>query len=377
MKKVTSLTLIALCCIVFIGCQPTDVTLSSENIATASREEIAKWDLTSGAMLGIRGNDPEKGNLTVTEQSDIYNVLVRQKENIAGTLNRYGTEEENNNSSDFNFLMMLTPPFDEFFALASGGDKDEWFFPFVLDSNKSCTDTKIEDQPFIWGEVALPDSYVDNNPFFPRDNDTHCTQGTYLHKEDTFGMYGVLVTDAGHGRQPEMHPVQQFWFRDKNASTNKENKYWLYFAQDASDRFPAWIGSPLHGQFLIAFKVRPSQIAIINTPLTMDISIHTKSDLVTREFTPARTDGDNGTSHSLVIDGDKVLTVNESTSFLPDNAGDDDMGIQFVELRKLEKGVIQGYVQVSLVIGDYDTDPHGLCILSLTIREPEEPVIVQ
>jgi len=377
MRKVTHHLVLSLICFAFISCEKTDVTVSSGNISVATAEEIEKWNLTSEFMLGIRGNDPEKGNLTVTQQDGKYNALVREKQNLAGTLNRFGTEaDEPNGSSDFNLLMMLSAPFHHFFELASSGDEDQWFFPNVLEGpEKTCSDKKIEDQPFFWGEVAFPDAFVDHNSFFARDDHTHCTQGVFLHKEDTFGMYGVLVTDGGHGKQPEMHPVQQFWFRDNSVNTNGQASFWLIFAQDASDRFRSWIGSPLHGQYQIAFRVRPTKINVATTPLTMNISIENKSDVVTREFSPDRTDGDNGISHSLIVDGRKILTVNEATNNLPDNVGDDDMGIQFTELRKLQDGTIQGYVQVSLVIGDFDTDPFGLCILHLTIRQPESPVI--
>ncbi len=365
---------ILICCILY-SCQQTDVKISSQNISSATDAEINKWNTTNNVMLGIRGNDPKNANLTVTQQDGKYDVQVRTKENLAGTLNRYGTEDEDNGSSDLNFLMMLSQPFNAFYNNADKSDDDEWFFPNVLEGDdKHCGETKITDLPFMWGEVALPDAYINNNRFFPRSDDDHCVECNFLHKEDTLGMYGVLVTDGGHGKQPEMHPVQQVWFRDKNVMTKTESAYWLVFAQDASDRFSDWIGSPLHGQFLIAFSVHPEPLNIVNTPLTMDISIEEQSDLVTHKFSPDRTDCDNGTSHSLFIDGQKLLTVNEFTNNLPDESGDDEIGIQFVELKKISDGTVRGYVQVSSVIGDKATDPFGFLILRLVIHQPKGPL---
>lgn len=362
--------------IIFSGCQQTDVKISSINIDDANAEDIDKWNTTVDFMLGIRGNDPVGATLTTLNQDGTYDLQVRQKQNLAGTLNRYGTADEDNGSSDLNFLMMPAPPFQSFYNNADKSDDDEWFFPFVLEGdNRTCSETKIRDTPFNWGELALPDGYINNNKFFPRSDDDHCVNTNFLHKEDTFGMYGILVTDDEHGRQPEMHPIQQFWFRDKTIMSKSENAYWLFFAQDASDRFSDWIGSPLHGQFLIAFSVRPSPLQIANTPLTMDISIEEQTDVVTENFSPDRTDGDNGISHSLFIDGQKLLTVNEFTNNAPDQAGDDQIGIQFTDMKKFSDGSIRGYVQVSAVIGDFNTDPFGYLVLHLVIHQPEAPVL--
>jgi hypothetical protein len=45
------------------------------------------------------------------------------------------------------------------------------------------------------------------------------------------------------------------------------------------------------------------------------------------------------------------------------------LGIQFTEITKLQDGTIQGYVQISMVIGDVETNAFGMCILNLLITE--------
>lgn len=372
MIKYFSILLAIPCILIISSCEQNDVTKKSENIPNATNAQITNWELTQNTFLGIKAFDPvnHSNGAPCQVRSKLppwdftYCRMLTEKQNIGGTLNRYGTTEEGNNSADFNFLMVLFPQYFSLYNLAENGDKDEWFYPKEVIANADKCGNDIKNSPFIWGEVAQPNTYIDNNFFFRRD-DSHCAEGMYLHKTDTFGMYGVIVNDDGHGNQPEMHPVQQLWFRDKNILAKEKQGYWLLFFQDASDRFTDWIGSPLYGQFQIAFKVNPKTIRPYTDALTMDITLNDKSDLVTGNFASQRRDCDNGRSHSLIIDGKKMLIVNES------GFDDEDMGIQFTELSKLPDGTIQGYVQVSLVIGDYDTDAFGKAIVSLLITQPK------
>ncbi|MBL7943528.1 MAG: hypothetical protein JNM00_12210 [Flavobacteriales bacterium] len=303
-------------------------------------------------------------------QDEKYHTLHPSKQNVSGSLNRFGTEHEDNNSSDFNFAVLLSPQFHEFFELADQSERDQWFFPFVLDNQKNCTDTKITDSPFIWGEVALPEDYADNNVFFPEDYNAHCSEGQILKKDDNIGMYGVLVTDGGHGGQPEMHPVQQYWFKDSQQSNDIKEVYWLFFVQDASDRFGNWIGSPLHGQFQFSFRYQTDPLSATKTPLIIDISLEDASDIVTREHADDWIDCDDGISHALVVDNKKMVVVNELKNSSLKNDVDNEMGIQFTELRRLSDGTIQGYAQCSMVIGTKETEPHGLAVLKVQIQHP-------
>ncbi|MBK8345600.1 MAG: hypothetical protein IPL12_21335 [Bacteroidetes bacterium] len=42
-------------------------------------------------------------------------------------------------------------------------------------------------------------------------------------------------------------------------------------------------------------------------PLTMDIALSLKEDMVTNNFAEQRADCDNGRTHSLIVDGKKFL----------------------------------------------------------------------
>ena len=371
----------------FVRCDNYDVILTSENIPLASANEIKTWELTSETLLGIRAFDPTKGELSTMEQhtalttdvfggvpfyKPIFNALSKEKQNIGGTLNRYHSHGEDNNSNDINLWMILFEEYQQFYDIVEFNKNDGWLFPTTLNGPElSCGDYD-KNVPFLLGEIAVPNSFIDNNFFFRRADNTYCESGIYLHKLDTFGMYGAITTDRHHGNVPEVHPAQQFWFRNKTVSAKNVEGYWLFFVQDASDRFVDWIGSPLHGQYKIAFRYKPNKIkAHTLGPLTMDISLGLKEDMVTDKFPDQYADCDNGRTHALVVDGKRIVSVTES------GFNDNDMGIQFVDVRKLSDGTIQGYVQVSMVIGDVETDAFGMGILSLTIKQPQSTLVNQ
>ncbi|MFN0274340.1 MAG: hypothetical protein ACKVPJ_01225 [Chitinophagales bacterium] len=368
-----------------VGCDsPTDVTRDSENIELASPAQIQKWELTNKTLLGIRANDPVDGELSTMSQNwgwywngfqsfyqEIFNALSDEKQNVGGTLNRYGSHGEDNNSNDINLWMIIFNEYQSFYNTVEFNKNSDWLYPYVLEGPQLSCEEKDTNTPFLLGEIAVPNNFLDNNFFFRREDceQCHCESGLFLHKLDTFGMYGVVTTDRHHGNVPEVHPAQQIWYRNKDIYTTDKSGYWLMAFQDGSDRFVDWIGSPMYCQYQIAFRINPTKMKPNTGALTMDINLSDKSDLVTSDFSDQRRDCDNGTNHSLIIDGKKILTVNES------GFDDDDMGIQFIELTKLQDGTIQGYVQVSLVIGDYDTDEFGMAILSLVITQPKNMLI--
>ena len=376
MKKKITFSLFICSIIIFQSCEKTSVTRSSDNLPNATAGQIDKWEKTQTTLLGIRAFDPIEENISETCQDYAWQLMIppfdytfcaisTEKQNIGGILNRYGTYGEDNNSYDINLWMVIFDDYHQYYELVEHVKNEDWLFPTELIGDElNCGDDDTE-IPFLLGEIAVPNSFMDNNLLF-RPAPIHCENGVYLHKLDTFGMYGVVTTDTYHGHVPEVHPVQQIWFRDKNIFTKNKSSYWLLFIQDCSGRFDDWAGSPVYGQYQIAFRVNPQNIKhSLTSPLTMDISIGTKTDLVTNKFSDQRRDCDNGTSHSLIVDGKKIVTINES------GGEDNDMGIQFIELAKLNDGTIQGYVQISMVIGDYDTKEFGMSILNLLITQPQ------
>lgn len=382
MKTLTLGFFVGLVICICQGCNNTSLGLDSENIPFASEEEIAILDSTINTLLGIRAFDPVGYRLSTMGQHKgvvvewtsisyglIFNAFNKEKQNVGGVLNRYHSYDEGNSSNDINLWMLLLPEYSKYYEAVVAEKNEEWLLPMRLDSNDLSCNGRLFYEPFLIGEIAVQDNFLDNNDLFDRFDDSHCEEGTYLHKLDTFGLYGPIIQDADHGDHPEVHPAQQLWFRDKSATNSSQEAYWLVFFQDASNRLTAWAGSPLHGQFKIAFKIPHNELSInLNTPLTMEIQLVDKEDLVTPNFPEMCEDEDDGRSHTLQVDGKSLVVVNES------GYTDEDMGIKFVEVRKLDDGTIQGYVQISMVIGDKETGPHGRAILKLVVKKPQSPI---
>jgi hypothetical protein len=217
-------------------------------------------------------------------------------------------------------------------------------------------------------EISPYNKFLNSNKWFKGTNGDHCKEGEFLKRGDTVAVYGFPVTDSKHGYNPEIHPAQQIWFKQKQKTTIDKSSFFLMFLQDASLRFGSWVKSPVYGQFLIAFKVKTRLGGkSLDEPLTMNISIAHREDLVTQNYPAYTTDCDDGYSHSLIVDGNKILTVNEDQADMDDIG----MGIKFVEITKLP-GFIQGYVQVSMVLGDENTDPVGVCVLELEVIKAKD-----
>ncbi|MBK7109825.1 MAG: hypothetical protein IPH61_12030 [Bacteroidetes bacterium] len=139
------------------------------------------------------------------------------------------------------------------------------------------------------------------------------------------------------------------------------------FIQDGSDRYEDWVASPLYGQFRIAFKVYPVKIKQdLYTPLILNIQVAYNSDFISSssELPLAFNDCDDSNIHSLVIDGDKIITVNEPSQF------DSKIGIQFSDIRMLKDGSVIGYIDITMVIGDVETNEFGASVLDLEIIQP-------
>ncbi len=348
-----------------------DFQIKLQELPTSTPKQITKWNETKDYLLGILAYDPEGNTPKDKTQKGTFGLLTPSKVNFSGTFNRYGTEGEKHGAYDWNFMIQ---PFDEY----------KWVYNLALESTykdvskwPGLIDYDIQQQigcrqsdytkfvPGIMAEISPFYRFLNDNIWFQKTTD-HCKEGKYLKRTDTIAVYGCAVNDNNHGYNPEIHPAQQIWFRNKDKSNSNSQFYWLMFLQDASDRFGNWVSSPIYGQYKIAFKINANTFSprdILYQPLTMNISVAKKYDLVTANYPPYSQDADDGNSHSLVLDGIKLLTVNEpqdENRFL---------GIKFVEITKLSDGSIIGYVQVSMVLGDYDTSEIGVCVLELEIKK--------
>jgi hypothetical protein len=344
-----------------------DVVMSSSTIPLATWLQQEDFRKTNQFLMGIKANDPVNA-IPVQKYKDKWYMLTWDKRNVAGVFNRYGTEEEDHNAYDWN---MMIDPFDEYKYVYEQAllnpCKTLARWPGCIDYSMQkvrCDDTDYNNHSCFWTEISPYHYFLNTNKWFKGTHDEHCKEGEFLKRGDTLAVYGFPVADEAHGYNPEIHPAQQIWFRYKEKTNKDKSTYLLFFIQDASDRFGNWSGSPIYGQFLVPFRAKPSAInPQVYTPVTMNISIAERHDLVTKNYPAYSADADDGNSHALVVDGKKLVVVNEPQA-QEDNKG---LGISFTDMSKLADGTIQGYVQVSMVLGDYNTDPIGVCVLELEV----------
>ena len=225
------------------SCESENFNVLTQNLPAATNDQIGTLEITERSLLGIRGNDPVGATLTVHEQ-EAFTIVKDTKQNLAGVFNRYGVEEEDH-GHDWNFLLKVLPDFNDLYNIVAGhGDKEKW--PGCINAGDPCDAKFYTSENCIWSEIDPDHNFYEQNDWFKITSD-HCEEGEYLHKQDTLGVYGPFVTDDNHGDNPEIHPAQQFWFRNKVKSKPGDNFYWLAFIQDASQRFQAWVASPIYG----------------------------------------------------------------------------------------------------------------------------------
>ncbi|HEV7782905.1 MAG TPA: hypothetical protein VGO58_16630 [Chitinophagaceae bacterium] len=362
--------------LVFLYSPNNDVVMSSADIPSASQAQIDDFKLTNDFLLGVKANDPVAATPGHSEQDGTWKLLTTDKRNFAGIFNRYGTEEEVHNSYDWNLLIDPFDPFDYIYNKAlenPGKTRKEW--PGCIDYAKQmqhCDAKDYNSQNCMWAEISPYHIFLNTNKWFKGTHECHCHEGAFLQRGDTLAVYGFPVTDDEHGYNPEIHPAQQLWFRYKEKTNKQKDTYFLFFIQDASARFGSWVASPVYGQFLVPFRAKPSVInPLTYQPVTMTIKIAEKYDVVTKNFTAYSDDADDGYSHALVVDGKTLVIVNEGQSDEDNKA----LGIRFTDIVKRPDGTIQGYVQISMVLGNYDTAPVGVCVLELEVVRSKQPVI--
>jgi len=369
MKKILSALLFSI--FFFVNAKAQDFTQSLKDIPPTSQRGLFSFDETTNQLLGINAYDPEKNILPSKTQSGTFGLLNPTKVNFAGIFNRYGTEGEDH-GDDWNFMIEPFPDYKYIYILATKSsyqDSSKWPGIINRDRFSSCHESDYNGKPGVMAEIAPYSELYKNNIWF-KPTENHCQEGEYLKSGDAIAVYGCPVNDNNHGYNPEIHPAQQIWFRNKSKTTESNQSYWLFFIQDASQRFGDWVNSPICGQFRIAFKVNPNTtIGKDFQPLSMNITVEKKYDLVTNKFPAYAEDSDDGNSHSLVIDGKKLLTVNEPSET------DDLLGIQFVFISKHSDGIVQGYVQISMALGDYATDEIGACVLGLNVVKGSSGII--
>jgi hypothetical protein len=159
------------------------------------------------------------------------------------------------------------------------------------------------------------------------------------------GAYGAWITDKGHDKSPEIHPVQQIW-RSVQRSNNITD-YHLYSMWDNSKRFndptdfpsgclqKAWMPIPLINIFYIPFEIDINANTVIEYNVTMPSSnnVNLYNEL--------------NSQMRLLINGQPRVIVNRSNRRFP--------MIVFYEITQKDANKIRGYLFVETSIAKPNT----------------------
>ncbi len=329
------------------------------NPPRSTQEDLNKWNRIVNKMRGIEGFDPvsnfinyppsEKRIVGIpgTGSNNNWIPLSYKKQVCCGKLENFKTYDGFGDEMDWNFFVL---PNDEFSFLITDA------LPYKKETrlmSSSGWHKNKRGQYQLEAEIT-PDQSLYDNPFFPKKGSKKVGDPDVVLEGKEVCFYGPWVREWNHHYRPEIHPSEMIWWRLNGG-------YYMMLIQDDSNRFDSkddfdldgllpnnwkpWAEPPLTAQFKIAFEVNPS---VSGLPYKMHISEVLKRFVVTKDDADASADADNGTSHTLVIDNKKLLTVNE----LQEN--DNDLGVKFVSITKRADGTIQGYVQITTKVGGPD-----------------------
>ncbi len=326
--------------------------VSLNAIPTPSLDELRYLDNVIAFMNGVEGFHPvssvpgcaaKQAHSCVPFAGRNWFPLSRRAQIACGTFGNFFTVDDRTTCKgemDWNIEIILSPPFSDLGRIG----------------------TQIRP---ITAEVT-PDETLFNTRWFP--------QGTHSILElQNICVSGPHVRDEHHNNAREIHPAQVIWWNEDGPATNIKIHHLLAvqndngFFDDNGDfdcpgigdnlpaGFKAWGRAPINVTFKIAFLIIPPKNqaqALLFTPMRIRLSELLGRHIVTSSHSESA-DSDDGTQHVLEINGRKVIIVDEL------QGNDEDIGVQFVEIRKRANGAVQGYVQVSTVVGRNDVSDKG------------------
>lgn len=258
---------------------------------------------------GLGGTDffNRKENIGIceAERSDggPWKPVTGQKQTLCGRmpLNRIATLARENSDGDVDIYLRPNPSFN-----------------WLMTRSERPAGSSFE-RGSVGGEIAFKEPgnqpgndgaiYIKNIPASLLENRDMC-------------IYGAWVSDLGHERQPEIHPVQQMWFTEQRAGSTV---YHLFSMFDNSKRFndgndfnagctKSWIHAPLENTFYLPFELSvPSSVihrpGIVDSTITYDIEIVSSHKM--NGYDPGHS------SLNIVYKGLTIIRVNSANQSSP------------------------------------------------------------
>lgn len=346
------LVVVALCLFLSMGAvaQPID----RSNAPDCSMLDIAVLAETAARYQGIRGINPSApstynliGNhkfsgtilsVSNTAFGENWYPIRTEKQTLTGTFHNFGVSNFGD-ESDWNIHILPDASFADFVADAIPyRSTNPVISTFISEDWATTSDGRI----LIEAEIT-PDEHRYGNPWFNNREQL----SPLLNKRLT--AYGPFVREEAHGNQPEIHPAEQFWWRDGDAMV-------ILLVVDDSNRFndagdyttrrvttPAFIPwtqeKAQRAELSLAFELDPARTGLY-------MSVQSLDDL---NFLRDASFPDAAAGNPIInsFRGNTILAVDQSAAINPF------VGVTFRDICvNRTKGTLQGYVVLNTAIGN-------------------------
>lgn len=269
-------------------------------------------------------------------------------------VNTYGEE------SDWDIYLSPAPGFDDFINESLPYKFGAGVFPHNWPKDKNgeyCVEAEITPPSEKYGNIWF------NNSRNGSSEDAFNANNYLIGK--TICTYGPFVMEESHGNHPEIHPSEQIWWKENDNLTN------ILLVGDGSGRFDyigdyntdgaiagykAWTPDrELEAVLKIPFNLKPSEAALsFNISVIDDFNFYNGANY---------TDVSAGTSHKIVYNGKKVLTVDEPAQY------DQKLGITFSDVCfNRATNTLQGFIVIKTATGN-GYKKEGFVLLQIDKRE--------
>ncbi len=349
--------------------------IAEEDLRLCSGQQDAVWRQAVEESFGVTAiSDPDghwlSGGIEKWLEDrylPIYSPYDLAKETMCGTVARYEPERAWGDETQWNLYVIPGKAFDHVLSIprqTGTGEIHDCRCSPLIENCKNGTDNCLE------AEVA-PDFALYANPWFPERGPSPLTGRKAC-------VYGAWVADHGHGRRPEIHPAEIFWWRSTAEEGGGTALLNMLLVQDVSGRFDRprsgtwrfppgpdgeqvpWSKVPAKYRLRFAFESGPEM-----TPERFDIYAppYSRRHVVTADYPELVADADDGRHHALSIDGTVAVEVEEVGGIQRV------LGVTFDEVCKKRDGTgFRGWVQVRAALGE-EEDKRGYLALAVARRE--------
>jgi hypothetical protein len=306
--------------------QSTTVTKADAPKCSASQQR--DWILATKDMLGMVGQDSNQASLGSVPVNRIWRKnwwpLQDKKIPMCGRLHHFdwhaGDVVSGEDEQDWNNFLIPTGIFHQIFQDGFPADTSQVW--------------KCGEEYCMEAEIT-PNSKFYENQWWSKKMKTAQLTGKEL------CAYGPFVEEEWHGKRPEIHPSELYWWDDGDSR-------WMLLQEDASQRFDErghyanlkqapsgwqpWAQAPRHAEFRIAFELDGSRMQanyFINERNSFNAEIVEPPDPKV---------------HTLKFD-ETAVTVTEV------GAVSEHIKVSFVDLCLTEPNKLQGYVAIAAAVG--------------------------